>query len=156
MDTSAGWGVWETWTKNPMKHFFKCLKNPSAFSRGIFQVLKKVAQGQQHLISQECTRMMTKSTKQNAWGWGKKAWGEAECFFATSECILLSGFCHHPSALHKDKGKKHKSKCIRMRQESMRWSRMLYFLIRMYFAECFCHHPSAYHKDDDKNHEANT
>ena len=56
--------------------------------------------------------------------------------------------------MHKDDDKKYKAKCMRMRQKSMRRSRMLFCLIRMHFAECFCHHPSAYHKDDDKNHKA--
>ena len=94
--------------------------------------------------------MMTKIRKQNAWGWGKKAWGEAECFFATSECILLSGFCHHPSALHKDEGKKHKAKCIRMRQKSMRRSRMLFASSKCILLSVFCHHPSAINPWDIK------
>ena len=109
IDTSAGGGVWETCTKHPMKHFFKCFKNPKCFF-----------------------------------------WRD---FSSISKSGPRSAAFNIPR-MHKDDNKKHEAKCMRMRQKSMRRSRMLFCLIRMHFAECFCHHPSAYHKDDDKNQEA--
>ena len=83
IDTSTGGGVWETWTKHPMKHFFKCLKNPSVFSRGIFQVLKKVVQGQQHLISQGLIAL----------GWWQKTLSKMHFDEAKSIRLRLMLFC---------------------------------------------------------------
>ena len=118
--TSAGGGVLETWIKHPMKYFFKCLKNPSVFSRGIFQVLKKVVQGQQHLISQGLIAL----------GWWQKTLSKmhfdeaksirlclmlfclilmhfALCFLPSSLCNALGWWQKPLSKMHSDVAKKH-------------------------------------------------
>ena len=167
IDTSTGGGVWETWTKHPMKHFFKCLKNPSVFSRGIFQVLKKVVQGQQHLISQGLIAL----------GWWQKTLSKmhfdeaksirlrlmlfclilmhfALCFLPSSLCNALGWWQKPLSKMHSDVAKKHSASPHAFLPHPHAFCFVIFVIILVVCTWMMTKALSKMHSDEAKKHSA--
>ena len=130
---------------------FQMLKNPSVFSRGIFQVLKKVVQGQQHLISQGliALRWWQKTLSKMHFDEAKSIQLHlmlfclilmhfALCFLPSSLCNALGWWQKPLSKMHLDVAKKHSASPHTFLPHPYAICFVLFVIILMYSLDIKC------------------